>query len=71
MKRFALLGLFVLCLQVTGCGGSGTSATTGPVDDQSNLPSEVREYEARRTSERAAKKAPPKPTGAAKTKAPR
>jgi hypothetical protein len=72
MKRFAMLfGTFVLCLQITGCDKGGTGPTKGPTDDQSNLPSEVKEYEARRAAERAAKKAPPKPTGSAKTNAPR
>jgi hypothetical protein len=61
MKRFA--GLFValvLSIQVTGCGGS--PATTGRPADDSNLPSEVKEYEARREAERAAKQTPTKAT---------
>jgi predicted small lipoprotein YifL len=61
MKRLAwLFGALALVFQLTGCGGSSPASGT-PADD-SNLPSEVREYESRRAGERAAKKSPPKPT---------
>jgi hypothetical protein len=61
MKRLALrFGALALVLQFIGCGGS-SSATGTPADD-SNLPSEVREYESRRAAERVAKKSPSKPT---------
>jgi predicted small lipoprotein YifL len=60
MKRLAwLFGALALVFQLTGCGGSSPASGT-PADD-SNLPSEVREYESRRSAERAAKKLPPRP----------
>jgi hypothetical protein len=64
MKRFGLIfGALVLALQLIGCGGSGGSSTaTGSPADDSNLPSEVREYEARRSAERAARKTPSNPS---------
>jgi hypothetical protein len=55
MKRFVLLiGTLVLLIQLTGCG----SNTPAPADG-SNLPDEVKQYEARREAERA-KGVPPK-----------
>jgi len=61
MKRLAwLFGALALVLQFTGCGGS--SPASGTTADDSNLPSEVREYESRRAAERVAKKSPPRPT---------
>ncbi len=61
MKRLAMsLGALALVLQLAGCGG--TSPATGTPADDSNLPSEVKEYESRRAAERAAKKSPTKPT---------
>jgi len=59
MKRFALvLGTFALATQLFGC-----SSSAPPPADESNLPSEVKEYEARREAERTKKivpKAPPR-----------
>ncbi|MGP0068524.1 MAG: hypothetical protein ACLQGP_33610 [Isosphaeraceae bacterium] len=63
MKRFALLfGVFVLSIQVTGCGGgiSGTSAAAIPRTEDPHLPAEVREWEAKnakRLADRAEKAA--------------
>ena len=50
MKRFALLfASLVTSIPITGCGVTAT----GPAAGDANLPSEVKEYEARREAERA------------------
>jgi hypothetical protein len=60
MKRFAaLFASLVLSIPITGCGG-GASTATGPGGD-ANLPSEVKEYEARRAGEIANKTLPGRP----------
>jgi hypothetical protein len=60
MKRLARpIGALIVSIQMTGCGGA-PAPTVRPAEDP-NLPSEVREYEARRDAERTAKKLPPRP----------
>jgi hypothetical protein len=56
MKRFALLfAACVFAIPITGCGGGPVA---GPGASDANLPSEVKDYEARRESERAKKALP-------------
>jgi hypothetical protein len=62
MKRFVLpLGTLALLTQLIGCGSDSP-----PPADGSNLPSEVKEYEARREAERAKKINPKAPAPASK-----
>ena len=57
MKRLPLLfGMVMVLVQLTGCGGGGSSPPV-PRSEDPNLPAEVREYEAKqekRWAERAA-----------------
>ncbi len=58
MKRFALVfAALAVSISITGCG---ESTPTGAPGDP-NLPSEVREYEARREAERAKQATPASP----------
>jgi predicted small lipoprotein YifL len=57
MKRFVLpVGALILLIQLTGCGSDSP-----PPADGSNLPSEVKDFEARRETERAKKIMPAAP----------